>query len=255
MTLFFQEYGTGHPLIILHGLLGSLDNWHTLSTAFGKRFRVIAVDQRNHGRSPHSDEMTYKAMAADLVELLDRLALPSAFVLGHSMGGKTAMQLALDSPDRVDKLIVVDIAPRAYPHLHDVIFEALSYVDLSQMQSRQHVDNALAARIPDTAVRQFLLKNLARTDSGGFRWKVNVPVLQNSYGEIAREIDSAKPFTKPALFVQSSRSSYVRESDSADIHRIFPKATIESVDAGHWIHAEAPERFSELVLNFLVSEQ
>ena len=255
MTLFFQEYGTGHPLIILHGLLGSLDNWHTLSSAFGKKFRVIAVDQRNHGRSPHSDEMTYGAMASDLLELFDRLALSSAYVLGHSMGGKTAMQFALDHPERVNKLIVVDIAPREYPPLHDGIFDALNSVDLPSMQSRQQADQALAARIPDTAVRQFLMKNLSRDALGGFRWKANVPVLRKNYAEIARAIDSDNPFVGPALFVQSTRSTYVRESDSGDIHRLFPKAQISSVDAGHWIHAEAPERFSELVLDFLTSSQ
>lgn len=251
MTLFTQEYGTGHPLIILHGLLGSLDNWHTLSSAFGKTFRVIAVDQRNHGRSPHSDEMTYGAMASDLLELFDRLALSSAFVMGHSMGGKTAMQFALDHPERVDKLIVVDIAPREYPPLHDGIFEALNSVDLPSMQSRQQVDHALAARIPDTAVRRFLMKNLSRDALGGFRWKANVPVLQKKYAELARAIDADRPFIKPVLFVQSAHSGYVRESDSGDIQWLFPKAQISPIDAGHWIHAEAPERFSELVLDFL----
>jgi len=253
MILFSQEYGTGHPLIILHGLLGSLDNWHTLSTAFGKRVRVIAVDQRNHGRSPHSDEMTYEAMAGDLLELFDRHGVASASILGHSMGGKTAMQFSLDHPDRVDRLVVVDIAPCAYPPLHDEIFEALNSVDLPSMQSRQQVDDTLAVRIPEMAVRQFLMKNLSRNDSGGFRWKANVPVLQNSYTELARAIDSDKPFCKPVLFVRSSRSGYLRDSDTGDIHRLFPNAGIVSVDAGHWIHAEAPERFSAIVLNFLKS--
>jgi pimeloyl-ACP methyl ester carboxylesterase len=253
MTLFFQEYGTGHPLIILHGLLGSLDNWHTLSTAFSKTFRVIAVDQRNHGRSPHSDEMTYGAMASDLLELFDQLGLASASILGHSMGGKTAMQFALSHPDRADRLVIADIAPRAYPPLHDDIFAALSSVDLASMQSRQLVDDALTGRIPDTAVRQFLMKNLSRDASGGFRWKANLRVLQSSYAELARAIDSEAPFRKPVLFVQSSRSGYVHESDTGDIHRLFPHAEFVNVDAGHWIHAEAPERFSEIVRNFLIS--
>jgi pimeloyl-ACP methyl ester carboxylesterase len=194
-------------------------------------------------------------MATDLLELLDRLALSSAFVLGHSMGGKTAMQFALDHPDRVGKLVVVDIAPRSYPPLHDKIFEALNDVDLSSMQSRQQIDNALAARVSNPAVRQFLMKNLARTESGRFKWKANVPVLKNSYNEIARAIDATKPFQKPAAFVRSSRSGYVLDSDSGDIQRLFPDARILSIEAGHWIHAEAPERFSEIVLNFLISGQ
>ena len=143
MNLNFKEYGKGQPLLILHGLLGSLDNWHTLSKTFAESFRVLAVDQRNHGRSPHSDVFTYDAMAEDLVEFLDRLHIASTYLLGHSMGGKTAMQLALAHPERVGKLIVVDISPRAYPPLHDELLDAMLSINLAVYQSRQHVDKAL----------------------------------------------------------------------------------------------------------------
>lgn len=251
MTLHFLEYGSGHPLIILHGLLGSLDNWHTQSKSLGTRYRVFAVDQRNHGRSPHSDIFNYEAMAEDLEEFLVRHQLASTSILGHSMGGKTAMLFALSHPDRVDKLVAVDIAPRAYPALHDEILRALLSLNLSRYASRQEVDAALALDIPDFAVRQFLLKNLRQTPNGTFRWKMNLNAIQTHYAEISKAIESKQPFVKPALFVRSTRSGYVRDSDIADITRLFPLAQISEVDAGHWIHADAPAEFSRVVLSFL----
>ena len=252
MNLFSQEYGAGPPLVILHGLLGSLDNWHTLSKKFGTSFRVFAVDQRNHGRSPHSEILTFDAMAQDLAEFLDLQQIPSASILGHSIGGKTAMQFALSYPDRVDRLIVVDIAPRAYPRLHDEILGAMMSVDLLHPQSRQQVDGQLSKRITDLALRQFLMKNLGRDDSGRFFWRANLEVIDRSYTEIAREIKAAKPFKKPSLFLKSNQSSYVRESDTRSIRETFPNAQIVGVDTGHWIHAEAPDRFFEIVLSFLL---
>ena len=251
MTLHSQEYGSGHPLIILHGLFGSLDNWHSLSKILGGSFRVFAVDQRNHGRSPHSDIFTYEALAEDLGEFLDEHKLKSAHVLGHSLGGKTAMQFALTYAHRVDKLIVVDIAPRAYPPVHDEIFDAMIPLDLRTYSSRQAVDEAMAKKIPDVATRQFLMKNLGRDESGGFRWKVNLEAIKKNYDEIARAIESDSTFTKPTLFVRGERSGYVRDSDVPDIRKLFPQAEIAGLDTGHWVHAEAPQAFSGLVLEFL----
>lgn len=254
MQLFYQEYGAGHPLIVLHGLLGSLDNWHTLSTRFARSFKVIAVDQRNHGRSPHSAEMTYEAMALDIVELLEHLGLSTAHLLGHSMGGKTAMHLALHHPQRVSKLVVVDIAPRAYPPLHDEIFKALLSVDLTTIESRQQVDEALAVSIGNKAIRQFLMKNLARHPAGGFSWRPGVRVLKENYSLISAEIGASDPFRRPTLFVRGSRSPYISESDKANIVGLFPKAEIVSVEAGHWVHADAPEPFAAAVTKFLHAE-
>jgi len=251
MKLFFLEYGTGQPLIILHGLLGSLDNWHTLSKKFATSFRVLAVDLRNHGRSPHSDMFTYSAMAEDVLELLDAQHIGSAYLLGHSMGGKVAMQFAVSYPERVDNLIVVDIAPRAYPRIHDEILEALISLNLTALQSRQQVEGELARTIPDFAVRQFLMKNLTRDLSGAFSWKANVDVISRNYEEIAREITATRSFSKPTLFVKGDRSDYLLASDIPFIQRLFPGAVISSVDTGHWIHAESPERFADVVLNFL----
>jgi esterase len=255
MNLYSQEYGVGQPLVILHGLLGSLDNWHTLSKVFSTSFHVLAVDQRNHGRSPHSSSFTYDAMANDLQELLDEKSITTAHLLGHSMGGKTAMQFALSFPERVKKLIVVDIAPRVYPRLHDEIFQALMSIDLSELESRGQVDIELAKKIPDVTMRQFLMKNLARDDSGKLVWKANLEALNESYAEIAREIHSIRPFVNPALFVKSNRSGYVMDADIPGIKRLFPNAQIAGVDAGHWIHAEEPARFSEIVLKFLGGSQ
>jgi pimeloyl-ACP methyl ester carboxylesterase len=251
MTLNFHEYGSGHPLLILHGLFGSLDNWHTLSKAFGASYRVFAIDQRNHGRSRHSDLFSYEAMSEDLKEFLNDHHLTAAHVLGHSMGGKTAMQFAFSYPERVDKLIVVDIAARAYSPLHDEIFNALLSLDLSRYSSRQEVDVALTTKIPDFTVRQFVMKNLNRDESGAFGWKMNLAAIHRNYGEIANAIESNHPFAKPTLFLQSTRSGYIVDSDVPHIRRLFPQSQVVRIEAGHWIHAEAPQEFSRVALNFL----
>lgn len=251
MNLHYLEYGTGQPLVVLHGLLGSLDNWHSLNRTFASSFRVLAVDQRNHGRSPHSDLFTYDAMADDVIELLDQLKIPSAHILGHSMGGKTAMQCALNNPHRVDRLVVVDIAPRQYPRLHDEVLDALDSVDLSASTSRQQVDDYLSKRIPDVAVRQFLMKNLARSSAGDFLWRPNLQVILHSYEEIARAIDTHQTFPGPTLVVRGTRGNYVLESDTPMIKKLFPNSRIIGVDAGHWIHAEIPKVFADIVMNFL----
>lgn len=252
MNLFFQEYGAGQPLIVLHGLLGSLDNWHTLSKTFATSFRVLAVDLRNHGRSPHSDTFTCTAMAEDILELMDAQHIDSAHLIGHSMGGKVAMTLALSRPERIGKLVVVDIAPRSYPRLHDELLEALMSINLGAFQSRQEVDGALAGKIPDFAVRQFLMKNLARDSAGSFFWKANLGTISKNYEQLASEIRASAPFPHPTLFVKGERSHYVLESDTPLIHSLFPKARIVSIDAGHWIHSESPARFVDVVQQFLL---
>jgi pimeloyl-ACP methyl ester carboxylesterase len=251
MTLTFQEYGSGQPLIILHGLLGSLDNWHSLSKTFASSFKVLAVDLRNHGRSPHSDTFTYEAMAEDVIELLDDQHIDSAHLIGHSMGGKVAMTLALSNPERVVKLVVVDIAPRSYLRLHDEILDALLSIDPSAFHSRQEVDFALAGKIPDFAVRQFLMKNLGRDSSGSFFWKANLESISRNYEAIASEVSSSAPFLNPTLFIKGDRSQYILESDTPIIHKLFPKARIVSIESGHWVHAESPALFADVVQQFL----
>lgn len=252
MRLHSERYGAGPPLLILHGLFGSLENWRSLSKAFGQAFTVFALDQRNHGRSPQSAEFTYPAMAEDLREFLADHALPAASLLGHSMGGKTAMQFATTYPELVDKLVVVDIAPRAYPPEHHHILAALSALDLKTLRSRQDADTRLAGAIPDVALRQFLLKNLVRDAAGTFRWRINLDGLRGGYAEILKAVLPHRPFEKPTLFVRGGNSAYIRTEDTALITSLFPHAHIVTIPhAGHWVHADAPQEFVRIVQEFL----
>ena len=252
MRLNLQRYGSGPPLIVLHGLFGSRANWHAISRALADDFEVIAVDQRNHGNSPHADEMTYAAMADDLLQLMTHEGIARAHVLGHSMGGKTAMQFALTHGERVDRLIVVDIAPRAYPPHHDDLLDALRELDLDAATSRAELDAMLARRIDAPAVRQFLLTNVTRDDDGGFVWRINLPAIAASYAALVAEVDSARSFEGPALFVAGERSDYIAPEDRALIRARFPRARFASVKgAGHWVHADQPEAFRRIVQAFL----
>jgi len=239
-------------LIILHGLFGSSNNWHTLSGRLGDHFLVYAVDQRNHGQSPHSEEFTYGAMAVDLERFLADRGLERTSILGHSMGGKTAMEFALRFPQNVEKLIVVDIAPRAYGRSHDEILDAMVSLDLASYKSREAIDGALQNRIPDERVRQFILTNLKRLAGGHYVWKVNLDVLRAKHEEVTKAQVSAHPFPGPALFIRGGKSDYVREADRAGISRLFPRAVVRSITgAGHWVHADAPEEFFRVVREFL----
>lgn len=244
--------GHGHPLVILHGLFGSSDNWFTLSKVFGEEYRVYAVDQRNHGRSPHSDDFSYRAMADDLNDLLVHEGMSSIYLLGHSMGGKTAMSFSMLLPEKVDKLIVVDIAPKKYSPGHDQIFDALFALKLDRCKTRAELDSALSEGIVDPAVRQLLLKNVYRDDEQRFRWRINVEAIHKNYERINEAIKPDGQFTGPTLFVTGAKSSYVDKSDIPLIKSIFPAAEIVSIkNAGHWIHAEAPQEFAGVVMEFL----
>lgn len=252
VDLYHQETGSGHPLLILHGLLGASGNWRTLSrNVFGERFRTITPDLRNHGRSPHTDEFSYEAMTADLIRLLDELDIGSTHVIGHSMGGKAAMHLALTNPDRVDRLVVADIAPRAYEPGHLHIFEALSSIDPGEYEDRSAIDDALAEHLSSTAVRQFLLKNLTRRGDT-YAWKMNLEAIRASYEQIIGPVDVEAVFDGPALFVGGGDSHYVSEDDLPDIRRQFPSAEVVMMPGtGHWLHAEKPDEFSRIVMEFL----
>ena len=255
MDLHFAAYGSGPPLIILHGLLGSGDNWVTVSRKLGERFRVFAVDARNHGRSPHNPRFDLEVMAEDVVHFMDQHDLGSTALLGHSMGGKTAMQFALTRPDGVGKLIVVDIAPRGYPHDHDELLDALETIDLASFSERVEVEEALTRSVPRKAVRQFLVKNLRRDESGGLVWKMNLPVIRENYATIAGDIPAKGEFRGPTLFIRGGRSSYVRHDDRELILKMFPNANIHTIgEAGHWVHADAPEEFVKVVGEFVAGD-
>lgn len=252
MRLHFEVHGNGPPLFILHGLFGSLENWRTMARRFSTKFQVYSIDQRNHGQSPHSAEMTYELMAEDLAELVRATKLQRVNVLGHSMGGKTAMQFALSHPEAVERLVVVDIAPKLYPPYHREIIEALLAVDISKVRNRTDLDAALAGRIPEAGVRRFLVKD-AKEKDGSFHWQMNVHGIARGYDNLALPPSGETPFTGPTLFLRGEKSDYVTDEDGAGIRRLFPNARIETVlGASHWVHVEKPEPFFRIVRDFLL---
>jgi esterase len=251
MQLHFQTYGQGAPLIILHGLFGSLDNWHSMSQKLAADFQVFAVDLRNHGRSPHAAEMSYPLMAEDLKEFVIDRNLSRVNLMGHSLGGKTAMLFALNFPDPVEKLVVVDMAPRAYPPHHDEILKALHSLDLNIFKTRKEMELQLTDSIPDSAVRQFLLKNVKRDSKGVLYWQMNLVGIAANYERLNEAISNKRSFDKPALFIRGERSDYIREEDWPSIRTLFPRAEhCEIAGAGHWVHADAPEAFLRKVREF-----
>ena len=252
MKLHFKELGQGEPLVLLHGLFGQADNWFGVAPKLAEKFHVFVPDLRNHGHSPHHPEMDYPLMAADVDAFFTAQKIDSASVVGHSMGGKVAMQLALDFPDRVKKLVVVDMAPRAYKRTHDHIFDALLSLDLPQFQSRPQIEDALAPAIPSLNLRRFLLKNLGRDEQGSFYWKMNLRGVAENYLRLGRVLSEGAPFTKPTLFIRGGKSDYISAHDEGEIRRRFPTADIQDIAAaGHWVHADTPEEFVRLVLGFL----
>jgi len=252
MKLHFQEFGEGFPLIILHGLFGSLDNWVPMCRRLAAHFHVFAVDLRNHGRSPHADEFNYLAMAEDLREFIESQNLGVANWLGHSMGGKAAMQFALLYPDSTARLVVVDIAAKASPPAHLDLFDAMLALNLADFRERHEIERALTASISESATRQFLLKNVGRDAGGGFRWKMNLPAIHRNYARLLEPIESTCTFPGPTLFIRGDRSNYLTESDLIAARRLFPAAQMTTVPgAGHWVHADQPDRLLEVVVQFL----
>ncbi|MDG2117479.1 MAG: alpha/beta fold hydrolase [Gammaproteobacteria bacterium] len=254
-VLNYKEYSTvGTPLLILHGLFGSHSNWGIHSNFFSNFFRVIGVDLRNHGASPHHDEQDYEVMAADVYELLDFLDIDCCCMIGHSMGGKVAMQLALDQPRMMDRLIVVDISPVTYPARaggHLAMIDAMEALELALFKSRDDVDTALLPHIPDQSTRQFMLTNLVRTDSG-FKWRLNLRAIKENYDNLRLAPDAKFKFTGKVLFLNGEFSRYIVDDHHAQIQSHFPNAEFETIsDAGHWLHAEQPLKFQQAVKNFL----
>jgi esterase len=243
---------TRTPLVILHGFLGSSDNWHSLARRLGVSMTVHTLDARNHGHSPHSEEFTYELMAEDVRKFLRDRGLKCVNLLGHSMGGKTAMLVALSTPELVEKLIVVDIAPRQYDPRHDELFQVLSTLDIARFSRRAEIMEAVSRYITNPSTVQFVLKNLKRGDDGSYRWKVNLPVLLRSAAELNCAIGGI-PFTKPALFIRGEKSDYIVESDREEILSLFPGARIETIpNAGHLVQVDAPLEFAAVVTEFLV---
>lgn len=252
MKLFSRVIGEGQPLIIIHGLFGMSDNWQALGKQFSEYFEVHLIDQRNHGRSPHSTVFDYAAMAADLVEYIEDNNLEKVLLMGHSLGGKTAMQLAVDYPAYIQKLIVVDIAPKYYPVHHDRIIAALQSLDLSQIKSRGEADKKLQAYIPEAGVRQFLLKSLYWIEKGQLSFRFNLADIAQNIEIVGAQLEEESAFDKPTLFVDGANSNYIQENDEDLIFSHFPQAEIATIpNAGHWVHAEQPKDFYETVMRFL----
>lgn len=249
MKLNFKETGEGSPLIILHGLFGSSDNWISIAQKLGKNRKVYVLDQRNHGDSPHSAEFNYEVMASDLKEFVIDHSIGNFDLIGHSLGGKTAMVFASQYPELVDNLIIVDIAPKQYPVHHDTIIEGLKSINLDTLQSRTEADNALSKFVPLMGVRQFLLKNLKRT-SNVFEWKINLDVIEKEIAEVGKELPASATFNKPTLFIRGGLSNYILEEDMELILSHFKNAKLTTVKgASHWVHAEKPDAFLEVVNN------
>ncbi len=253
MILHSNIIGEGRPFIILHGFLGMGDNWKTLAKQFSEsNYQVHLVDQRNHGRSFHSDDFDYELMADDLKAYCEEHNLNDIILLGHSMGGKTAMLFSTLYPELVKKLIVADISPRYYPVHHDTILEGLSSLDFSEIKSRGEADKALSNYIKDQDIRMFLLKNLYWVEKGQLGLRINLPVLKDNVAEVGEALPIHATFEKDTLFLRGDRSEYIGEQDEAIIHRHFPNSKIVTIsNAGHWLHAENPEDFYDAVINFL----
>lgn len=255
--LFCREYGTAgrgarEPLFILHGLLGCSDNWHNVARTLAADGPVYVPDLRNHGRSFHSTEFVYEVLTEDVRRLLTERGIPRIALLGHSMGGKAAMLFACCHPECVTHLIVADIAPRAYPPTPPPSFTALLQLNLRRLGRREDVDAALAPQVPDTDIRQLLLKNLVRTPDGGLSWRANMRVLYDRYAELTAALALPRPFPGPTLFLCSGSSGYVTAADQPGMRELFPTCRFETIpDAGHWLHADAPDAFVRAARGFL----
>ena len=244
--------GEGQPLIILHGFFGMGDNWKTLANRFSENYQVHIVDQRNHGRSFHSDEFTYELMVEDLLFYINHYHLENVHLLGHSMGGKTVMLFAVEYSEKVDKIIIADIAPRFYPPHHHFIIEALNAVDFKKVKSRNDIDLIFEKYIPESGIRQFLAKNIYRKSKDEFAYRFNLECLTDCFDEVGVGLPPISQFYGEALFLKGENSGYISKEDEQLIAIHFPKSEIKVVkNAGHWLHAENPEDFYNYIKIFL----
>lgn len=255
MKLHSKVKGEGQPLIILHGFLGMGDNWKTLANSYAKEgFEVHLVDQRNHGRSPHDDAFSYDLLAEDLKQYLKGKSIESASIIGHSMGGKTAMRFATLFPEQVDKLIIVDIAPKYYAPHHQQILEGLTKISEAKLTSRSDADELLSNYISEKPIRQFLLKNLYWKTQDELNLRLNLKALCQNIEEVGKGLPQNAKYTGEILFIKGGKSNYITTSDESDISAHFNNFEIKSIEsAGHWIHAEKREEFFKMSLKYLKS--
>lgn len=252
MELYFQKYGeTGRPLVILHGLFGSSDNWKTHGRVLAEKYQVYLLDQRNHGKSDWSDDFSYDIMAEDLHSFVEEHQIDNFILIGHSMGGKTALRYAQKYPETLHQMVIVDMGIKENKASHDTILEGLQSIDLNVINTRNGADEQLAKHLPQKSLRQFLLKNLYWIEKGKLAWHINLSILIRKYKEILKatpeeisEVDT--------LFINGGLSDYILEEDKPSIQAVFPNSTFYTIkNAGHWIHADAPQEFLEKVEEFL----
>jgi len=267
MKLNYRKIGSGHPLVILHGLYGSGDNWLSIGKSFSSFCEVIMLDQRNHGKSPHHEVHNYEVLMSDLKEFLDHQGITKAMILGHSMGGKVAMRFAMEFPGMVTRMLVVDISPASYlddgdnRHLgvHEKIIGAMQKVDLDNSVGLSGVQSQLVDLLQDERLVRFLLKNLRKETGEGYTWRLNLPVLRNSLRALSDGLDierlrEMKISSFPILFIRGEESRYIGEEDRVLIKELFPLSQMVTLkNTGHWLHAEQPDRFARIVKRFILS--
>ncbi len=243
MRLYVREFGSGAPFVMLHGLFGNGENWRSIARRFSDSFRILLPDLRNHGDSPHAPSLELEEMANDVVETADNLGVERFALLGHSLGGKVAMTVALRHPDRVQALVVVDIAPRAYKASHEAIVDGMQAVLNQSVTSRKEAYAVLAEYVPHASVRGFLLKSLTRAPTGEYRWKLNLKAIQSHYRSMIQWPIRKAVYSGPTLFVAGEQSGYVSPDRDADVIRdLFPNAVLEVIPkTGHWLHFEQPD--------------
>jgi esterase len=253
MKLFCKQYSEeGDPLIILHGLFGNQGNWGQHAKVFANALKVYGMDLRNHGRSEWEDAMSYELLAADVRDTMRLHSIDPANIVGHSMGGKTAMQLALTWPKLVRKLVIVDIAPAKYEPHHDDIFAGLKVLNLDLIESRQDANEIISDHISEKSIRDFLLANLVRDEGGTYSWRMNLDAIRKNYTSLIDNIPANAVFEGEVLFLKGGKSNYILKKHEKEIMKRFPNASITTVpNTGHWLHSEEPELFQSLVYKFL----
>ena len=250
-TLHYQQQGSGADIILIHGLLGSLENLNMVAKSLKENFRVTNIDVRNHGLSFHKNSMTYKELALDIVELMEKLGIERSHVLGHSMGGKIAMELALAHSEKVDKLIVADIAPVDYPSHHAHIIEGLQSINVENIKTRKEADNQLSQFVDEVGIRQFLLRNLVIKEEK-LSFKCNLDYIEQCYQDIMKGYQGEQTFTGDTLFIKGGSSNYITTEHRDIIKHLFPNSRAKIIQgAGHWLHAEKTIAFNKLTNDFL----
>jgi pimeloyl-ACP methyl ester carboxylesterase len=257
MKLFYRHYGEGQPVIILHGIFGISDNWVTIGRRLAEKFEVFILDQRNHGQSPHSDTFNYFSMVEDLYEFIEDHQLTNPILIGHSMGGKVAMNFALEHPHRVNKLIVVDMSVRAYParQQHMDVLNAMMAIDFDEITTRDEVETIITGIVKSPKISQFVLKNMYRIGKSRLAWRLNVESIYNNLENVFEGIDTPYTSDHQALFVRGGKSDYVLDEDVEMIKKKFPKARFVTIEnAGHWVHADAPDELCAMFSEFLAKD-